>query len=86
MALIEVTQDVNKVEIVGEYKMVQLRSATWVEKDGVMVGSPQYSRRVIAPTDDISGESAEVQAICNAVHTQEVKDAYAAKLAEQETI
>jgi hypothetical protein len=84
MALLEVTNPVDKIEIVGEFKMMQIRSATWVEKDGVMVGSPQYSRRVIAPTDDISGESAEVQAICNAVHTQEIKDAYTAKLAEQE--
>ena len=35
--------------------------------------------------DDITGESTEVQAICNAVHTQAVKDAYAAHVAAQET-
>ena len=85
MALIKVTNPTDKIEIVGEYKHIQLRQAEWVEDDatGEKFGSPQYSRRVIAPNDDISGESAEVQALCNAVHTQEIKDAYAAFLAEQ---
>jgi len=83
MALIEVTNELDKIEIVGDYKHVQIRSATWVEKDGAMIGGKQYARRVIAPTDDISGESAELQALCAAVHTQAIKDAYAAFLAAQ---
>jgi len=88
MALIKVTNDLDKVEIVSEFKMIQIRSAQWVEDDetGEKFGSPQYSRRVIAPNDDVSAESAEVQALVAAVHTQEIKDAYAAKLAEQENI
>ena len=40
---------------------------------------------VVAPDADISGESTEVKAICAAVHSQAVKDAYAAHLAEQDT-
>ena len=39
---------------------------------------------VISPGDDVSGESAETQAIVSAVHTKEIKDAYAAHLAEQQ--
>jgi hypothetical protein len=83
MALVEVTDEINKVEIVGEFKHIQIRSATWVEKDGVMIGSQQYSRRVISPLDDVGSESTEVQAIAAAVHTQAVKDAYEAHLDAQ---
>ena len=82
MALTETTLD-DKIEIVGEYKHVQVRSARVIYDDGTEI-SRSFSRRVIAPTDDITGESTELQAICNAVHTQAVKDAYAAHLAAQE--
>ena len=86
MALIKVTNDLDKVEIVSSHKMIQIRSATWVEDDetGEKFGSPQYSRRVIAPNDDVSGESTELQTLVAAVHTQEIKTAYASFLAEQE--
>ena len=83
--LVKVTNELDKIEIVGDYKHIQIRSATWVEDDatGEKFGSPQYSRRVIAPNDDVSGESAEVQALVAAVHTQEIKDAHAAFVASQ---
>ena len=81
MALTERTVE-DKIEIVGDYKMVQVRTATVIERDGVEI-SRSFHRHVVAPDADISGESAEVQAICNAVWTQEVKDAYAAHLASQ---
>ena len=77
----ETVQD--KIEIVGDYKHVQVRSAVVIKRDGAEI-SRSFSRHVVAPNDDITGESAEVQAICNAVHTQAVKDAYAAHLASQE--
>ena len=81
MALTErITED--KIEIVGDYKVVQVRTATIIERDGVEI-SRSFHRHVLAPDADISGESAEVQAVCNAVWTQEVKDAYAAHLASQ---
>ena len=73
----------DKIEIVGPYKHIQVRTSTVIERDGTEI-SRSFSRHVVAPTDDITGESAEVQAICNAVHTQAVKDAYAAHLASQE--
>jgi len=76
MALTERTVE-DKIEIVGDYKRVQVRTATVIERDGVEI-SRSFHRHALAPDADISGESAEVQAICNAVWTQEVKDAYAA--------
>ena len=77
----ETVQD--KIEIVGDYKHVQVRTATIIKRDGVEI-SRSFSRHVVAPNDDITGESPEVQAICNAIHTQAVKDAHAAHLATQE--
>ena len=85
MALTEETVE-DKIEIVGDYKHVQVRTATVIKRDGTEI-SRGYSRHVVAPdisTDDLANESTEVQAICAAVHTQAVKDAYAAHLAAQE--
>ena len=82
MALTEETVQ-DKIEIVGDYKHIQVRTATVIKRDGAEI-SRSFSRHVVAPTDDITGESTEVQAICNAVHTQAVKDAYAAHLESQE--
>jgi hypothetical protein len=81
MALSKTTK-VDKIEIIGDYKHVQVRTATRVLEDGVVLSS-SFSRHVVAPDADISGETQEVQDVCNAVHTQAVKDAYAAHLAEQ---
>ena len=82
MALTEETVQ-DKIEIVGEYKHVQVRTATVIKRDGTEI-SRSFHRHVVAPDADITGESTEVQAICNAVHTQAIKDAWAAKLAETE--
>ena len=82
MALTEETVQ-DKIEIVGDFKHVQVRTATVIKRDGTEI-SRSFSRHVVAPNDDITGESAEVQAIAAAVHTDEVKAAYAAHLAAQE--
>ena len=82
MALTERTVQ-DKIEIVGDFKHIQVRTATVIERDGVEI-SRSFSRHVVAPDADVSGESAEVQAIAAAVHTDEVKAAYAAHLASQE--
>jgi hypothetical protein len=84
MALTEETLN-DKIEVVnnGTFSVVQVRTATIIKRDGVEI-SRSFHRHVVAPDADITGESAEVQAICAAVHTQAVKDAYAAHLAEQE--
>ena len=82
MALTERTVE-DKIEIVGDYKHIQVRTAVVIERDGVEI-SRSFSRHVVAPDADITGESTEVQAICTAVHTDAVKAAYAAHLAAQE--
>ena len=85
MALTEETVQ-DKIEIVGDYKRVQVRTATVIKRDGTEI-SRGFSRHVVAPdisTDDLANESTEVQAICAVVHTQAVKDAYAAHLAAAE--
>ena len=74
----------DKLELVGPYRHIQVRTAVVIERDGVEI-SRSFSRHVVAPDADVSGESAEVQAIAAAVHTQAVKDAYAAHLAAQVT-
>ena len=76
MALTKVvTQD--KIEIVGEFKHVQVRTCTKVLEDGVELSSG-FHRHVVQAGDDYSAESAEVQAICAAVHTDAVVAAKAA--------
>ena len=82
MALVKITQ-LDKTEIVGEFKHVQCRHATWVEEDGVMVGGKTYHRHVVAPGDDVSNEPAETQAIVAAVHTPAVVTAYNEMVAAQ---
>jgi len=82
MALTEETVQ-DKIEVVGDYKIVQVRTATVIKKDGTEI-SRSYHRHVVAPDADISNESAEVQAICNAVHTDAIKTAYTKHLESQE--
>ena len=75
MSLTEETVE-DKIEVVGEFKHVQVRTATIIKKDGVEL-TRSFHRHVVSPNSDISGESAEVQAICGVVHTDAVKTAYA---------
>ena len=84
MALTETTLQ-DKIEVVGDFKHVQVRTARVIYDDGTEI-SRSFSRHVVAPDADITGESTEVQAICNAVHTQAVKDAYEAHLAAQQEV
>ena len=67
----------DKIEVVGEYKAVQLRRATIIKEDGVEV-SRSFHRHVIHPDDDISDEPQEVQDICTVVWTDDIKAAWAA--------
>ena len=82
MALSEETVQ-DKIEIVGDYKHIQVRTATVIKRDDVEI-SRSFHRHVVAPDADITGESTEVQAICAVVHTDAVKAAYAAHLEAQE--
>ena len=78
MALEKVISE-DKIEIVGDYKAVQVRTCTKVLEDGVELSSG-YHRHVVTAGQDYSNESAEVQAICAVVHTAEVVAAYEASL------
>jgi hypothetical protein len=82
MALTERTTD-DKIEIVGDYKHLQIRTATIIERDGVEI-SRGFHRRVVGPLDDVSGETAEIQALAALVHTDEVKAAYQAHIEAQQ--
>jgi hypothetical protein len=83
MALTEETE-VDKIEVVsqGTYKIVQVRTATVIKRDGEEI-SRSYHRHTVAPDADLTQEDADVAAICTPVFTQEMKDAYAAHLAAQ---
>ncbi len=82
MALSE-SIEYDKIEVVGQYKHVQVRKATVIKKDGNEV-SRSFYRYVLTPDMDLSqrSEPNEVVGICNAVWTQEIKDAW--KKASQE--
>ena len=74
MALSE-TIEYDKIEVVGQYKHVQVRKATVIKKDGAEL-TRSFERYVLDPDSDISEQPAEVQAICNAAWTDAVKTAW----------
>ena len=91
MALTESTEN-DKIEVVNKWN-IQVRKATVIKKDGVEVART-YNRKVLVPgtldgsdnlvATDISGEDADVQAICNAAWTAQVKTDFTAFLVAQE--
>ena len=88
MALAE-SIEYDKIEVVGSYKHVQVRKATVIKKDGVEL-TRAFERYALDPgildasdnlvDTDLSGEPAEVSAICTAAWTTDVKAAWKAKL------
>ena len=80
MALTEETVQ-DKIEIVGPYKHIQVRTANVIKRDGVEI-SRTFSRHVVAPDADVSGESDDVKALATQFHTNAIKTAYAKHLAE----
>ena len=74
MALTKATTD-DKIEIVGDYKHLNIRTATIVAEDGTEL-SRSFHRRVITPDADVSGESAEIRGIAAAVWTDDVRSAW----------
>ena len=84
MALSE-SIEYDKIEIIGQYKAVQVRKATVIKKDGVELtrsferyvlqcGTLDASNNLV--DTDISAEPAEVSTICTAVWTDAVKAAW----------
>ena len=91
MAITKETQ-IGKIEVVGKYKSVQVRTDTVVIEDDVELTRKYHRHALSCGTLDasdnlvdtvITGEHAEVQAICSAVWTTTVKNAYKALLISQ---
>ena len=77
------TEIVDKLEVIdeGDWSMVQVRTATVIKEDDTEL-SRSFSRKVISPADDWSGESDKVKAICDAVHNDTTKAAFEAAQSE----
>jgi len=73
----------HKIEIIPPYSILQCRRADIIEKDGKEVGRT-YHRHVKVPGSDMTGECAEMQAVANALWTDEVVADYQAMIAAQE--
>ena len=81
MAITKRTED-DKIEVVGEFKIIQVRTATIIEEDGVEI-SRSFHRRTVAPditSADLANESADVRAMAAQFHTDAVKAAYQASI------
>ena len=100
MALSE-SIEYDKIEIVGEYKLVQVRKATVIKKDGKEL-SRSFTRFVLDPgtldesdnlventltkeVDGVTDLPDEIKAICNAVWTTTIKDAWKAFLISEKS-
>lgn len=75
----EVTED---YEVRTQFKHIQVRTRTAIIEDGSEI-SYKYTRRVLNPHMDVSSENAEIQALANALWTDEVKSAWATKQSEE---
>ena len=69
------TIEIAKIEVVGEYKAVQVATDSVIKEDGTEISRNRH-RHVVHPDMDISDEDAEVQAVANAVWTDSVKAAW----------
>jgi hypothetical protein len=93
MALAE-SIEYDKIEVVGQYKAVQVRKATVITKDGNEL-TRSFQRYVLQPgtldasdnlvDTDLSGEPAEISSICTAAWTTTIKNAWKAKLIEDKS-
>ena len=73
----EIIQD--KIEVVGDFKHIQVRTATVIKEDGKEI-SRSFHRHVVAPDSDSKNESADVKAMVKQFHTDAVKKAYKAHI------
>ena len=83
MALTEHTEE-DKLEVVSEFKIIQVRTATVIKKDGKEI-SRSFHRHAVAPNataEEIAAQSADVKAMIAQFHTDEIKAAYAKHIAE----
>ena len=77
----ETIQD--KIEVVGDFKHIQVRTATVIKEDGVEL-SRSFHRHIVGPNDDSTNESADVKAMVAQFHTDAIKTAYNKHLEKSE--
>lgn len=73
---IEKKTKIESIEVVGDYKYVQVKTSEWVEENERMIGSKQIYRTSIAPGECPDTADLVVKNICNSVHTPDVVSAY----------
>lgn len=79
---------VDKIEIVraDSIPLLQVRTSTWVEENGVKLGSPSFSRVTYTPDVDLDTIDGQVKAVAKAIFTTDVKAAYADELSAQSIV
>ena len=82
MSLKKITK-IDKIEIVGDYKILQVRTATIISEDGNEL-SRAFHREALTPDTDVSGKDQEVIDLANLLWTDEIIDAYKASLTTYE--
>lgn len=69
------TITIDKIEIVGEYKHIQIREANIIQEDGIEL-TRSFSRYVLTPGQDISNQTLEIQSIASAIWTEDLIERY----------
>ncbi len=78
MALIKTTE-IDKIEIVGDYKTIQVREAIIIKENGIEL-SRSFNRYTLPPDADLTDQPADVVSLSNIFWTDEIKAAYQASL------
>jgi hypothetical protein len=74
---------VDKIEVVGSCNLVQVRTVTIIDEDGVEL-SKTYHRHTVRPGDDYTNETELVKSICQSAHTPDIVEAYQNELKAME--
>ena len=74
---------IDKIEIVGDYKILQVRTATIISEDNNEL-SRSFHREALVPGTDVSDKDQEIIDLANLLWTQEIIDAYNASLTTYE--
>ena len=68
-----------KIEVVGEYKIIQVAYDTIIKEDGTEISRNRH-RNSFTPDKDVSGEDSEIVDMANLVWTKKIKDSWQSKL------
>lgn len=66
---------IDKIEVVGPYNHVQVRTVTRVIENGIVIAATNH-RHVIEPGQDYSNQDEKVKDVCKAVHTDNLISSY----------